>query len=221
MFVRFFCTIALALAMPAAGADDVLGTAPGAAAAADPAAQCPQPGAEHPIATEYGSAGFMKNLAESPDSIRAIAARLLEAALADRGNLQAAGCSGACEGPESTEIVYRVAPIAFLAREQQNDVCLDFEQRTRETPMRFGPRAFESVADLNEWIMAFSQGRGDDGKALYEQCSSNCSPRYTFHIAENGNGYRVRSEVQCGLARDKSNDQYLVSTALRYTCAVN
>ena len=62
---------------------------------------------------------------------------------------------------------------------------------------------------------------GEDGKLLYERCYSNCSPRYTFLIAEHTSGYAVRTEVHCGLARDRSNDRYRISTALRRSCPVN
>ncbi|MGR8920224.1 MAG: hypothetical protein ACU85V_11425, partial [Gammaproteobacteria bacterium] len=171
--------------------------------------------------TRYGSAGFMKNMAETPDSLTAIATDLLEAALETKKQRLAQGCESGCTAGEVAEIVYRVAPVSFLANEEQNAVCLAFEEQTRATPMRFEPRAFASVGDMNAWIMAFSQGRGEDGKLLYERCSSNCSPRYTFHIADDEAGYQVRTEVLCGLARDKSNDQYLVSTALSRRCAVN
>lgn len=181
---------------------------------------CPLPLAEIALATEYGSAGFIKNMAESPDSIRAIAARLLEVALASE-KAPAAGCEPACPHGQTTEVIYRVAPVAFLADDKQHEVCLAFEDQTVADPMLFEARSFGSVDDVNEWMTAFSQGRGEDGRLLYERCSSNCSPRYTFVIHEQGAGYAVKAEVLCGLARDKSNDQYLISTAVRQRCAVN
>lgn len=184
-------------------------------------AECRAPGAEVPLASELGSAGFMLNLAEHPDSIRAVAGRLLQDALSDETDTATAACKPSCPSATVAEVVYRVAPTAFLVAAEQNDVCVRFERETGHDPLRFGTREFRSVEELNQWIMDFSQGRGDDGRALYARCSSNCSPRYTFLIAEQPDGYAVKAEVLCGLARDKSNDRYRISTALRRTCALN
>ncbi len=213
-FIKLFFWAALPLFGTVSHADDVIDKVRGLAA-------CPQVQAEEPLATEYGSSGFMKNLAESADSIRAIAARLLQAALAPDNDDPNARCRPQCENGEIAEVIYRVAPVAFLADDKQNAECIAFEDQTRDDPMRFDSKSFASVTELNEWIMAFSQGRGDDGKALYARCSSNCSPRYTFVIAAQDTGFKVDTEVLCGLARDKANDKYLISTAVRHTCAVN
>ena len=183
--------------------------------------QCPLPGSELEIAAELGSAGLMQNMAESPDSIRAIAGRLLGEALSEEATKTRLACANDCNVGALDEIIYRVIPTAYLAEENQREICLKFEAETAENPMLFEARQFESVAQMNDWIMDFSQGRGDDGKLLYERCSSNCSPRYTFLIGAQESGYEVRTEVQCGLARDKSDNRYRISTALRRSCAVN
>jgi len=207
-------SLAWALVWTAAGADDT--------DAMDATfAECQAPGAEVPLASELGSAGFMLNLAEHPDSIRAVAGRLLEDALSAETDAATAACKPSCPSVTVAEVVYRVAPTAFLIAAEQNDVCVRFERETAHDPLRFDAREFRTVEELNQWIMDFSQGRGEDGRALYERCSSNCSPRYTFLIAEQPDGYAVKAEVLCGLARDKSNDRYRISTALRRTCAVN
>lgn len=212
MMNRFRAFLAVLVAFPVAStASDV------AALHAD----CAPAVHETPIAAETGSVGIIKNLAEDPTSIRAIAGRLLTDALAADSKDPNAGCDAACAQRPHAQIVYRVAPTAYLADDQQREVCRKFENETASHPLTFNQREFRSVDELNEWIMAFSQGRGDDGRLLYELCSSNCSPRYTFLIAEQNAGYAVRTEVLCGLARDRSNDVYRVSTAVRHTCAVN
>lgn len=184
-------------------------------------ADCAPAADETPIATETGSVGIIKNLAEDPSSIRAVAARLLSDALLADGKEPGTDCDLACAQRAKAEIVYRVAPTAYLADDQQREVCQKFESETSSHPLTFNQREFRSVAELNDWIMAFSQGHGEDGRLLYELCSSNCSPRYTFLIAEQNAGYAVRAEVLCGLARDRSNDVYRMSTAVRRSCAVN
>lgn len=184
-------------------------------------ADCALPRDETPIATETGSVGVIKNLTEHPSSIRAIAGRLLSDALIADGKQAGTDCDAACAQRDKAEIVYRVAPTAYLADNQQREVCRKFESETSSHPLTFNQRQFRSVDELNDWITAFSQGHGEEGRLLYELCSSNCSPRYTFLIAEHNVGYAVKAEVLCGLARDRSNDVYRVSTAVRRSCAVN
>ena len=184
------------------------------------ALDCPDPARETLLASELGSAGLVHNMAHHPESLRAIAQRLLEDAL-NGNHEQARDCAPNCAPTERSEVVYRVTPADFLAPEDQRAVCLEFESETKDNPLRFESRAFETVDALNDWIMDFSQGRGKDGELLYKQCSSNCSPRYTFLIAEQRTGFEVKTEVLCGLARDRSNNRYRISTALRRRCAVN
>lgn len=214
---RLFGLVAVPISI-AAVADDVLDRAQDTLPSAQ---ECPRTLPEEPLATEYGSAGIMKNMAETEDSIRAIASRLLEQALTVESTKPAPGCSPDCPDDGVAAVIYRVAPSAFLPRSQQNDVCLRFEDETAANPLRFEPPVFADGGAVNAWISDFSQGRGDHGKRLYEQCSSNCSPRYTFVIGTSDAGYTVEAEVLCGLARDRANDQYLISTALRRSCAAH
>ena len=176
---------------------------------------------ELPLDSESGSASFLHNMSGHPDSLSAVAQRLLHKALAGEAAPAPRDCEPDCPPNATSEVVYRVTPIEFLAPERQHDVCLRFESETTAEPLRFEEKRFDTVEDLNTWIMDFSQGKGDEGKKLYAQCSSNCSPRYTFLIAQHNAQYQVRTEVLCGLARDKSNNQYRITTALRWTCAVN
>lgn len=204
--------LTLLLAAAAAGADDTRD---------DLGSDCQASGAEVPLSSALGSAGFMQNLAGHPDSISAVAARLLDEALSPATMNALAGCMPQCPHGTASEVVYRVAPLAFLPDTEQRAECVTFERETTATPLEFAPPPFASAGAVNEWIMEFSQGRGEDGRALYERCAFNCSPRYTFRIAERAEGFAVRAEVQCGLARDKADNQYRISTALRRTCAVN
>lgn len=160
----------------------------------------------------------MKNIAEHPESIRVIAERLLTKAVGTEAFYEAPQCRDGCPTSPVSHVVYRVAPTVFLPEEKQQALCLTLEQQTKENPLHFGAKEFNSVPELNDWIMQFSQGRGDDGKRLYEQCGGNCSPRYTFSIAQDGEKLKVSTDVLCGFARDKKSDQYAVSTVIRWQC---
>jgi hypothetical protein len=184
-------------------------------------ADCPTFPPEIALDSELGSVGFIKNMAEHPESIRAVAARLLTKAVESDEFKTAPECRVPCATPTRAELIYRVEPTVFLAEAEQQALCLSLEEHTRANPMSFGNKQFESVAKLNDWIMEFSQGRGDDGKLLYEQCGGNCSPRYTFHITKDVEKLDIHADILCGLARDKKSDQYTVSTSIRWQCSDN
>ena len=179
---------------------------------------CPKQPTLVPLADERGSVGLMKNLAEHPESMRAVAEKLLKSAVENTEFLAPSACTGDCGENVKAEIVYVVQPLAFLPNEKQNQVCLDFEETTKTKPMQFGPKTFPSLEGLNTWISDFTRGNGDDGKKLYEACSSNCSPRYTFFIEKDAEQLTVTSDVLCGLARDKDEEFYQIATQIRQTC---
>lgn len=184
-------------------------------------ANCPSFPHEIALDSELGSIGFMKNMAEHPESIRAVAARLLTEAMQTREFKEPRECGVTCATPPHSDVIYRVDPTVFLPEEKQHALCLNLEEQTKLKPMRFGNKEFDSIEKLNDWIMEFSQGRGDDGKLLYKQCGENCSPRYTFYIAKDAEKLNIRADILCGLARDKKSDQYAVSTSIRWQCSDN
>lgn len=188
---------------------------------AAPVASCEEAAREVPLVEETGSAGIMYNLAEHPKSIRAVAARLLTQALDAREAGGGATCAAGCTPVRRPEIVYRVAPMSFLPKPEQQQLCLSLERDTQARPLAFPDQEFETVEELNAFVMEFSQGRGELGKALYAQCGGNCSPRYTFRIAPGDSGLKVETRVVCGLARDRKSEDYSVSTAMLQRCEVD
>ena len=161
----------------------------------------------------------MYNLAEHPKSIRAVAAELLTAAL--DAPPSPATCAVGCKPAKTPTVVYRVAPVAFLPAIKQQALCVTLDKDTRSHPLLFSPAEFATVEKLNAWVMDFSQGRGEQGKQLYAQCGGDCSPRYTFLIAQGAKGLKVDASVVCGLARDKNSEDYTVSTAVRNRCDID
>lgn len=162
----------------------------------------------------------MYNLAEHPQSMRAVASDLLAQALVETAsNPSKAGCDD-CAGSLSKQVLYRVAPTVFLPAKGQPAVCLRLEETTRAQPFTYPARSFKSVAALNDWVMEFSRGHNPEGKDLYARCVDTCSPRYQFLVAPEGGSLEVQTQVQCGLARDVKSDEYAVSTVLRMMCDV-
>lgn len=194
------------------------GATPNAAPSAVPAPTCKPGIADVPIASEVGSAGIMYNIAEHPESIRAVAGRLLNEALDRQKKAKtAATACGDCRD-DAPRVVYQVKPIHLLPAAEQQAICRKLDTQTRVRPFEFAPRHFESINALNSWVMAFSQGRGEEGKELYRRCEANCSPNYQFTIEPDETGLQVETRVHCGLARDRDSNDYAVSTALRLEC---
>ncbi len=183
-----------------------------------PGLSCPATTPEHPLESREGSAGILYNLAEHPKSIRAVAAKLLSEALDQAVAKNPLACGEGCIPENQLEVVYRVTPKDFVPKASQQALCLKLETETTRKPLRYPTQEFDSVENLNAWVMEFSQGRGELGKQLYAQCGGNCSPRYEFTIAQGAGGLRVDTAVVCGLARDTSKESYTVSTAVRQRC---
>lgn len=170
------------------------------------ATECATAMHETPLQSAQGSAGIMVNLAETEDSIRGVARSLLGAAL------HSAGQAGA------SEVVFRVAPTRYLPLAEQQPLCTKLATETSVRPLNYADRSFSSVEDFDAWLMAFSQGQGEDGKLLYAQCGGNCDPSFTFVVSQQTGVMQVATEVYCGYARDRKVNLYTLSTTLRAAC---
>ncbi len=150
----------------------------------------------------------MLNLAEAPDSIRAVVKGLLEHAVS------------AAKRAQAPAVVFRVAPTHFLPLPEQQPLCTQLASQTNLQPLKFADRAFPNVEEFDAWLTAFSQGQGADGKLLYQQCGGNCDPSFTFVVSPGNSDLSVTTEVYCGYARDRDINLYTLSTTLRAACPV-
>lgn len=150
----------------------------------------------------------MVNLAESEDSIRGMARSLLDDALQS------------ARAAHAPTVVFRVAPSAYLPLPKQQALCTQLATETGARPLKYADRSFSKVEDFDAWLLAFSQGQGEDGKLLYTQCGGNCDPSFTFVIQHGDHDMKVATEVYCGYARDRKINLYTLSTTLRGACAV-
>ena len=177
------------------------------AVAADGVMSCAPHAIETPLRSEQASAGIMVNIAEAPDSIRATVKSLLGDAVSSAKTAQ------------TPTVVFRVAPTNYLPLPEQQPLCTQLAIQTSLQPLKFADRAFANVEDFDIWLTAFSQGQGADGKLLYQQCSGNCDPSFTFVVSRGDTAMMVATEVYCGYARDRKINLYTLSTALRGVCA--
>jgi hypothetical protein len=189
---------ALLLALPAVAA---------AAHEIDTGRECPSSSDVTQLDAETASAGVVSNALNRAGSIRAASHRLLTSAL-----------DSARSREPMQWVLFTSTPELSENSEDENGMCARLEQATGEDPIMFEDRNFESADELTSWIMDFTQGKGGDGKSLYEQCPGKCSPRYTWWIEPAKSGLKVDASVVCGLPRDRNGNKYHLATGLARAC---
>jgi len=162
-----------------------------------------------PVATEIASAGFLSNLGDRADSIRATSKRMLESAIETARSEESA-----------QRIIFKSTPELSTKTHSDDQMCERLEKATTKAPLEFNDKRFASIDELTDWIMDFTQGKGTDGKSLYEQCPGKCSPQYTWWIDPDKSGLKVKARVVCGLPRDRGGNKYQLSITLVASCPV-
>ena len=160
-----------------------------------------------PLATEIASAGFLSNLGNRADSIRATSKRMLDNAI---------GTATSDASPQ--RIVFKSIPELSRKADSDDQMCERLEKATMKAPLEFNDKRFASIDELTDWIMGFTQGKGEDGKSLYEQCPGKCSPQYTWWIVPDKTDLLVEARVVCGAPRDRDGNKYHLSIALAASC---
>ncbi len=160
-----------------------------------------------PLASETASAGYLSNLTNRADSIRATSKRMLDSAI------ETARSESAVQ-----RVIFKSIPELSTKVDADDQMCERYEKATTKEPLEFDDRRFASVDELTDWIMDFTQGKGADGESLYEQCPGKCSPQYTWWIDPDETDLTVRARVVCGLPRDRDGNKYRLSTALEASC---
>jgi hypothetical protein len=175
---------------------------------------------ELPIASEVASAALLANVLNRPDSLRATSQRLFRDSAGRIGDADEPIdlCPSHCELPGGPQVVFRSEPRHTLDDYDQLDKCEQMLDNTRDDPLLYEDRVFDSVGALTHWWREFARGKGSDGKDLFQRCDGRCSPRYTSVITQNGAQLVVDTEVVCGHARDRQDNQFDLAYSLRWTC---
>lgn len=127
-------------------------------------------------------------------------------------------CRKPCEVSDAPSISLRSTPSAFKSQYSDYDYCQRKTEETSQSPLRFQQNGFRTLEELSSWIERFSQGKGKEGKELYEACDASCSPRYHYRIMEVDDLYSVHAEIVCGHARDKSENSYMLEYSYEWSC---
>lgn len=106
-------------------------------------------------------------------------------------------------------------PEKFIANDYADkDTCLERLNQTSLKPITYtnpNPRQIDQI--IAEFIQ-ISKGSGMIGEDIYRQCQGLCSPQYQIILKPLASGFQTQLEVICGPARDKENNNYILSTNL-------
>jgi hypothetical protein len=172
-----------------------------------------------PVRSTLASAGFFANLANAKNSINYQMDQLLKQAWQEASTVESAkpGCAQSC-GEPVVALIFNSAPNATLQGYEDSSTCTTLYEATRTQPIVYADRTFDSEADAKDWYEDLTQGDGDDGEDLYKRCPGNCSPSYSSVSVKKADRLVVTTSIICGHARDKDDDQYRLSAALRWIC---
>ncbi len=163
------------------------------------------------------SAGFFDNLFNRERSLRYQSERVFKESkeLVDQIRKNP-GCFVRCK-PFAPTLHFHSEPRVREADHKDFSLCEDLLKKTQQEPILF-EREFTLLEELNDWVSDLSQGDGEDGEKLYELCPGLCSPEYSYTIEFYPGRYNAHAEIICGHARDKDDDQYLLSSQLDIGC---
>lgn len=179
----------------------------GAAVGDESTADCGPSRAASQIASATASAGYLSNFTNRAGSIRATSKSMLSSAIQTVRSDNSA-----------RRIIFKSTPELSTKSDADDEMCRGLEERTKKAPLQFDDKRFAGVDELTDWITAFTQGEGEDGKSLYEQCPGKCSPQYTWWIDPRESELNVKARVVCGPPRDRDSDRYRLSAELVALC---
>lgn len=172
-----------------------------------------------PIRSTLGSAGFFSNLRNAEHSINFQMDLLLDEAMerATQVSRNHPPCVKDCHVPR-VAVVFKSSPNILLHDYEEASSCEKLLHKTTIEPIVYANRSFSSKDDAKKWYRDLTRGRGADGKDLYTRCPGLCSPSYSSMAFQKAGKFIVTTTIICGHARDKDDDQYLLSASLRWLC---
>lgn len=193
---------------------------PDLGALAEVPSNCAAIAKEVTYSSALGSAGTWVNLRNAAGSLRYETSQMLSVALAKAKNTSPPAdlCPPDCKLPQKPLVIFSAVPHKLLDKYSDRTECEKLLKQTSTVPFRYQGHNFDNSEDLASWFNEFSQGKGDDGKDLYRKCDGSCSPRYSTQITLDNSNYHTNTDVICGHARDKSDDQYDLSIKYLWRC---
>lgn len=176
-----------------------------------------------PLGDELASAGFFANFWRSEGSIRYALEHAFTRALAKIDFLRTPHnfCGESCKLSEMPYMFFHSVPLKVKTSYPDHDHCQELQKQTLSNPFRYTRTDLEDSEQLVEFIEDLARGSNREGSDLYERCDASCSPRYFYRIrrgSKTNSNYSVVVDVQCGHARDRSDDLYHLEYSFRWIC---
>ncbi len=174
-----------------------------------------------PIEAGEATADAWPNMRNAQGSLKFESNRMLTGAAKQISSAKAPAdfaCPAGCKPADKPTIQYQTIPNKYRSDYSDEAKCKKLLEQTKKVPIEYKDRKFDSIDSLASWYGDFSQGSGGDGADLYAKCDGDCSPQYRTTIRAEKSGYSLDASVICGEARDKSDNKYKLSSALRWSC---
>lgn len=172
-----------------------------------------------PVRSVLATAGLMANLRGSDNSIKSRMDGLLTDARSAAATLHAReeGCARSC-ADSKVAVVFLSKPNVELKGYDEAETCNNLLKATTAAPITYDKRRFPSDDAAKAWYNDLTQGNGQDGADLYKRCPGSCSPQYSSVAYRDGSDIVVSTSIICGPARDKDDNQYDLTAAVRWVC---
>lgn len=172
------------------------------------------------VESKLANASLLANVRNKVGSIRYEVNQMIDKAEDNKQNAVKPQdlCPSNCKLPSEPLVIFKSIPNKYLVDYSQSNKCNAMLVDTTKNPIEYNNRVFDSLKSLEDWFGDLSQGKGSDGKDLYNKCDGQCSPQYTCNISNNGNNFTLDAKVICGPARDKGDNQYKISYSYRWVC---
>lgn len=172
-----------------------------------------------PLRSTLASAGFFANFRNAENSVSYLMEQMLSEGYTRARQMVARErqCERSC-ADAVVAVFFKSIPHKTLADYDEYSTCKRLYDATKKKPITFDNRFFSSQEDVKDWYEEVTRGNGADGAQLYEQCPGKCSPIYTAITYEKSGQYIASASIICGHARDKSDDQYRLTTSLQWIC---
>lgn len=190
---------------------------PGASAYAQ--SGCTPLNTDIPVRSTLASAGFFANLRKASNSISYLMDQLITESESNASNIlqEERSCKRACSN-SVVAVVFSSVPNMTLPDYEESSTCQQLYESTQKAPITYSGRSFDSQEEAEEWYDDLTQGDGADGEDLYAKCPGMCSPSYSSVSYKHGGKFIVSTSIICGHARDKDDNQYRLTAALRWIC---
>lgn len=170
--------------------------------------------------SETATAGTFANWMNREGSVRFESRRMFEEAKAYylSGDLPANFCPSGCRVSPTPKLIFRSVPNKFQSDYSDAKKCEAYFKQTKVRPLTYTRTLEPEVDELADWIGDFSQGEGDEGEEMYDDCDGSCSPQFFYDILLRQEMLEVTADVVCGPARDKDDNTYTIEYSFIWLC---